>query len=89
MAKQVTKEVEAATSPFQYALSTRSGCECVAHVLQTLTELDGGATIVSVDGIGAYDLISRNSMMQGVRHMAVGGWSTPFHSLKVGSKGIL
>ena len=39
MAKQVTKEVEAATSPFQYALSTRSGCECVAHVLQTLTEL--------------------------------------------------
>ena len=34
MVKQVTKKVEAATSPFQYALSTRSGCECVAHVLQ-------------------------------------------------------
>ena len=55
MAKQVTKEVEGAISPFQYALSTRSGCECVAHVLQTLTELDEDATIVSVDGIGAYD----------------------------------
>ena len=66
MAKQVTKEVEAATSPFQYALSTRSGCECVAHVLQTLTELDEDATIVSVDGIGAYDLISRKAMLDGL-----------------------
>ena len=66
MAKQVTKEVEAATSPFQYALSTRSGCECVTHVLQTLTELDEDATIVSVDGIGAYDLISRKAMLDGL-----------------------
>ena len=54
--------MEATTSP---VLSTRSGCECVAHVLQTLTELDEDATIVSVDGIGAYDLISRKAMLEG------------------------
>ena len=45
--------MEEATSPFQYALTTRAGCECVAHVLQTLTDLDEDATIVSIDGIGA------------------------------------
>ena len=59
MVQQVAKEVEEATSPFQCALTTRAGCECVAHVLQTMTDLDEDATIVSIDGIGAYDLISR------------------------------
>ena len=36
MAKQVAKKVEAATSPFQSALSSKAGCECVAHM--TLTQ---------------------------------------------------
>ena len=40
IAKQLGPAVKEATAPFQYALSTRSGCECVAHVLQALTELD-------------------------------------------------
>ena len=31
IAKQIAKQVEAATAPFQYALSTKAGCECVAH----------------------------------------------------------
>ena len=65
IAQQFTKQVEAATSPHQYALKTKAGCETVAHILQVLTDLDPHATIVSVDGIGAYDLISRNAMMQG------------------------
>ena len=47
IAKQVIEKVEAATAPFQYALSTKAGCECVAHVLQTLTDLDPEATIMS------------------------------------------
>ena len=53
MAQQFSKRVGVATSPFQYALSTRAGTECVTHVLQTLTDLDERATILSVDGIGA------------------------------------
>ena len=32
IAKQVIEKVEAATAPFQYALSTKAGCECIAHV---------------------------------------------------------
>ena len=58
--------MKGATSPFQYALSTRAGCECIAHALQALTELDPAATVLSVDGIGASDLVSRKAMMQGL-----------------------
>ena len=32
MAQQLAPQVESATAPFQYALSTRAGSECVAHV---------------------------------------------------------
>ena len=33
MARQLGEAVKVATAPFQHALSTRAGCECVAHVL--------------------------------------------------------
>ena len=36
----------------------KAGCECVGHVLQTLTDTDPDATVMSMDGVGAYDLIS-------------------------------
>ena len=42
----------------------RAGTECVAHALQVLTELDHQATIVSIDGVGAYDSISRKAMLE-------------------------
>ena len=47
-------------------------CKCVSHVFQTLTDLDEQATMLSVDGVGALDLISRNAMMQGLMHMQGG-----------------
>ena len=31
--QQIRQQVERATAPFQYALSTRAGCECMAHAL--------------------------------------------------------
>ena len=40
--------------------------------LQTLTDLDEDATIVSIDDIGAYDLISRQSMLDGLGAMENG-----------------
>ena len=66
MSQQLMEDVERATAPFQYALSTRAGCECIAHALQGIIELDPRATVMSIDGISAYDLISRSSMMQGI-----------------------
>ena len=46
MAKQVAKKAEKATAPFQFALSTKAGCECVAHTVQALTDQDVNATVV-------------------------------------------
>ena len=67
-----------ATAPFQYALSTKVGCECVAHILQTLTDLDPEAIVMSIDGVGAYDLISRNTMLEGLLRMEGGDQILPF-----------
>ena len=49
MSQQLAKAAEAATAPHQYVLSTRAGCECVAHALQGLVELDPDTKIVSID----------------------------------------
>ena len=38
MSQQLSPAVERATSPFQYAMTTRAGCECVAHALQGLRD---------------------------------------------------
>ena len=76
IAQQLATTVEKATAPHQYALSTRAGCECIAHALQGLTELNPEATVTSVDGIG--DLISRELMMTGLRDVTGGGEVLPF-----------
>ena len=70
VAQQTGPAVQRANSPFQYALSTRAGCECVVHVLQALCEVNRESTILSIDGVIAYDLISRRVMMQVLRTMS-------------------
>ena len=77
IAQQIGDAVERAT-PFQCALKTRAGCECVSHMFQTLLDLDPRATILSVDGVGAFDLISRNAMMAGLSHLEKGDKLLPF-----------
>ena len=85
IAKQFAKKAEAATAPFQYALSTKAGCECVAHIVQALTDQDANATVVTVDGIGAYDLISRSALLQGLLRMEDGDQILPFARCFYGS----
>ena len=65
-AQQSGPAVKVATAPHQYALSTRTECECIAHVLQALCELNPRATVTSVDGISAHETISRKSMLEGL-----------------------
>ena len=43
----------------------------MAHIVQALTSEN--PEILSMDGIGAYDFISRNAICQGVRDMVDGG----------------
>ena len=85
ISQQLSKTVEAATAPFQYALSTRAGCECIAHTLQGLTELNPRATVVSIDGISAYDQISRAAMLSGLLNVEGGGQALPFVRMFYGS----
>ena len=40
--------------------------ECIAHALQFLTQRDPSAAITSIDGISAYDTISRTAMLSGL-----------------------
>ena len=77
MAQQLSQAVEAATAPHQYALSTKAGCECVAHIFQGLTEMKPEATVTSIDGVSACDLISRESMLTGLRNVVGGNAGRP------------
>ena len=86
MSQQLMEAVQVATSPFQYAMSTKSGCESIAHALQGLTEMDPRATVMSIDGISAYDLISRQAMMQGLRDVPGGSSALPFVSMFYGTE---
>ena len=78
MSQQLSKAVERATSPCQHAFTTPSGGECIAHALQAITDLDERATVLSIDGIGAFDLISRGAMLDGLRSVAGGDSALPF-----------
>ena len=80
IAQQISPTVERGTAPFQYALTTRAGAECIAHVIQTLTDVDQEATVLSVDGVGAFDLISRVAMLEGLRSIDGGDSVLPFVS---------
>ena len=37
-----------------------------AHAIQSLTDMDTRATVLSIDGISAFDLISRAAMLDGM-----------------------
>ena len=78
LAQQFSQAVLEATSPFQFAVSTKAGTEAETHALQALTSLDENATVVSIDGVGAFDLISRNAMVSGLMAMENGDRVWPF-----------
>ena len=50
LAKQFSKVFEAECAPFQYALSTRAGTDCVGHMLLAKTGANPNLTVLSVDG---------------------------------------
>ena len=73
IAKQLGPEVKDAIVPFQYAFSTRSGCECVVHVLEALTESDPETTIPSIDVTSAY-----HTMLECLERVVGGSAVLPF-----------
>ena len=61
---QFSDEVEAACAPLQFALSTRAGTDCVGHAIRVATELNPQLTVLSIDGVGAFDHVYRASMLE-------------------------
>ena len=64
LARQFGKAVEATCAPFQFALSTRAGTDCVGHAIRAVTEANHHAIVLSIDGVGAYDHVYRAAMME-------------------------
>ena len=56
-------DIQAATAPFQFALSTRAGTDAVGQALRLLSDAAPDRVIVSLDGIGAYDHVRRAAFM--------------------------
>ena len=50
----------------------------MAHAVQALTEQHPDATILSIDGVGVFDLISRESMLRGLLRCPGGSSVMPF-----------
>ena len=63
LARQFSKDVEAACAPFQFALSTRAGVDCVGHAVRAATDGNPELTVLSIDGVGAYDHVFRSAML--------------------------
>ena len=74
LARQFGKTVESVCSPFQFALSTRAGTDCVGHAVRLMTDADA----LSIDGIGAYDHVLRSAMMEKVHSVPYLGGLLPF-----------
>ena len=67
LARQFGAVVEATCSPFQFALSTRAGTDCVGHAVRFATDTNPATTVLSIDGVGAYDHVFRSSMFETLR----------------------
>ena len=69
LARQFGTAVEAACAPFQFALSTRAGVDCVGHTVKAATEANQRMTVLSVDGIGAFDHVLRAAMLSKLKQV--------------------
>ena len=63
LAKQFAPELQAACLPYQFGLSTRAGTDCVGHIIRAATDANPRATLLSIDGVGAFDHVKRQCML--------------------------
>eukprot|EP00973_Karenia_brevis_P048052 6668348-Karenia_brevis.AAC.1 len=62
LAKQFQQVLRAAVAPYNFGLCDRSGTDSAVHFLQYLTDENPSKIILSIDGIGAFDHVSRATM---------------------------
>ena len=85
LAQNYAQPIHKACQPHRFALATRSGTEAVVHALTAVTEANPTHTILSIDGVGAYDNICRNSMLQGLRDVPEANRCLPFVKMFYGA----
>jgi len=66
LAQQHGPAINRACAPYQFALNTRAGTDAAAHFLRAATDLRQDATIIALDGIGAYDHVLRAEIFRGL-----------------------
>ena len=54
-----------------------------SFICHSITDLDPQATVISTDGTGAYDMISRNAMLEELLRMEERRADPPFHEMFV------
>ena len=59
LSRQFISEVEKVCAPYQFAMSIRAGTDCVGHAIRATTDHNPRTTVLSIDGVGAYDHVSR------------------------------
>ena len=69
LAQTYAQDFEHACAPFQYALQTRAGTDCVGHMVRAALDSDPDRVVLSLDGIGAYDHIRRAAMLSKLRSL--------------------
>ena len=84
VARQFGKVVESTCAPFQFALSTRAGTDCVGHT-RAMTDGDPECTVLSIDGIGAHDHILRSAFLTKLHNVPTPG---PRHTCGEDSEGM-
>ena len=82
--RQLVKVFEAECSPFQYALSHTGGDRLRGSCCGAATDANPTTTILSVDGIGAYDHVHRAAMLGRLARMPAARALLPFVRLSYG-----
>ena len=69
VAKSFADKFMDVTGIYQFALQTRAGTDALTHALQTITDMDEDAVIISLDGIGAFDHVRRATFFKKLHDM--------------------
>ena len=64
LARQFNRDFRAATLPFNFGLSNRSGTDALAHLVRTAVTMSGTSCLLSTDGVGAFDHVLRSSLLR-------------------------
>ena len=67
-----------------FPVRRRAGTDCVGHLLRVATDADPEATVLSVDGIGAYNHVHRAAMLSRLLEMPRARSLLPFVRLSYG-----